>query len=134
MSIPLIAAAMERKSAAIASPLATAYENEDFTPTDGVPYQRENLLPNVPIDHAVTADLVEWQGLFQIMLCYPLGEGRGAAQTRAQAIADHFAPAQTLIEGAIKVYLNNTPRIGAGLIDEGRWCIPVTISWSAFKT
>lgn len=134
MSIPLIAAALERKSAAIASPLATAYENEDFTPTDGVPYQRENLLPNVPIDHAVTSDVVEWQGLFQVMVCYPLGEGRGAAQAKAQAIADHFAPAQTLVEGGIKVYLNSTPRIGAGLIDEGRWCIPVTISWSAFKT
>lgn len=133
MSDILISAALEKKLAAIASPLATAYENQVFTPTPGTAYQRVNLIPNSPVDHAITADLVERRGLFQITVCYPYGSGRGAAQTKAKAIADHFAPVQDLIEGGVTVVIDKTTRIGSGQVDGDRWTIPITVQWRTFS-
>lgn len=130
MSVPSICAALEKKLALMAA-MPTAFENVTFTPTPGTPYQRVNHLINAPIDHTLAADLTELRGLMQVTLCYPLGAGRGAAQTRAQAVADHFAPVQYLTEGAVRVDLIHTPRIASGLVDGDRYCIPVTVAWSA---
>lgn len=132
MSLPLISAALEKKLDTLSPSLATAYENIAFKPTPGTAYQRVNLLPNTPIDHALTADVVELRGLFQVTLCYPLGDGRGAAQLRAQAVSDHFAPVQWLTEGAIKVVIDSTARIATAFEDGDRWCLPVTVAWRVF--
>lgn len=134
MSILKIQAALEKRLASMSPALATAYENEAFEPTPGAPYQRAELIPNAPIDHALTLDVLELRGLFQVTLCYPLGEGRGAAQARAQAVADHFAPALDLSEPGWRISITKTPRIAAGMSLDDRWAVPVTVAWSAFKT
>lgn len=131
MSIPLACAALEKKLA-LMSAMSTAHENTSFTPSAGVAYQRVNHLINSPIDHAISADLVELRGLFQVTLAYPAGTGRGAAQARAQAIVDHFAPVQELTEGAVKVSITKTARISGGMVDGDRWNVAVTVPWSAF--
>lgn len=134
MSILKISAALEKKLAAMSTDLATAYENEFFEPPEGLPYQRVELLPNTPVDHAITLDVLEWRGLFQITLMYPLDIGRGEAQARAQATADHFAPAQTLTETGVRIDLLKTARIAGGVRAGDRWAVPVTVPWSAFRT
>ena len=133
MSIVLIQSALEKKLAALAGALPTAYENEVFVPVTGQPYQKVFLLVNTPVDYALTADMVEQRGLFQVTLLFPLGTGRGAAQSRAQAIATHFKPVQVLTEGAVKVQINSTPRIGDGMVDDDRWAVPVKVLWRSFS-
>lgn len=50
MSIQLIRKALEKRLGALAPALSTAYENSSFTPVNGTPYQRVNLLPATPAD------------------------------------------------------------------------------------
>ncbi len=132
MSIVNISAALEKKLAALGA-FATAKENEIFSPVNGVPYQILNLLINNPVDHAMTLDVTEERGIFQVSLMYPLGAGRGPAQSRAQAIRDHFAPAQDLIDASTKVEIRQTVKIGQGYEDEGRWRVPVSVYWNSFS-
>lgn len=134
MSITTICGLLESKLLAMAPQLTTAFENKDFTPPASAIYQRASHLINDPRDLAITLDLLEWRGIFQVMVCAPLGKGRGDAQARAQAIADHFAPAQTLTGTGVRVELLKTPAIASGFKADERWCVPVSITWSAFKT
>ena len=134
MSIPKICALLEQRLQALSPQLPTVFENQEFTPTPGVIYQRVNHLINTPRDLAVTLDVLEWRGIFQVMVCAPLGKGRGEAQARAQAIADHFNPPQSLMTAGVKVDLLKTPAIATGFKADERWCVPVSVTWSAFKT
>lgn len=132
MSHQLIQAALEKKLAAISPALSTAYENVPFTPVQGTPYQRINLLPNATQDRAISADVRECVGLFQVSLCYPVGSGRGAAQARADAIDAAFKPVQRLTEGVLKVEITRSAQVAAGFVDGDRWIVPVTVEYRAF--
>lgn len=133
MSLPLIQSALEQRLAALAPVMATAYENASFTPVTGTPYQRINMLVNRPVDHAVTMDVTEERGIFQVSLFYPQGTGRGAAQARAEMIKALFKPPLTLTNGAVKVEINKTVHIGSGMPDGDRWMVPVSIYWQSFQ-
>lgn len=134
MSILKICALLETKLQALSPQLPTVFENQEFTPTAGVVYQRVDHLINTPRDLAITLDILEWRGILQVMVCAPLGTGRGGAQARAQLIVDHFEPAQTLAGTGVRIELLKTPAIARGFESADRWCVPVSISWSAFKT
>lgn len=134
MSIPKICALLEAKLQALSPAVPTAFENLSFEPSAGVLFQRVSHLINTPKDHAFTLDVLEWRGVLQVIVCAPLGAGRGAAQARAQLIADHFYPAQTLAGTGVRVELSKTPAIASGFKADERWCVPVSMSWSAFKT
>lgn len=132
MTYKTIQAALEKKLATITPALATAYENLPFTPTVGTPYQRVNLMPNQTLDLAITADVRQYYGLFQVTLFYPAASGRGAAQTRADAIDAAFKPVQRLTEGSTKVELIESVQVTGGYQDGDRWVVPITIRWRAF--
>lgn len=134
MSLPLIQAALEQRLATLTPAMATAYENASFTPVTGTPYQRINMLVNRPVDHAVTMDVTEQRGIFQVSLFYQQGTGRGAAQARAELIKALFKPPLTLTNGAVKVEINKTVHIGGGMPDGDRWMVPVSIYWQSFQT
>lgn len=133
MSITRICGLLEQQLLALSPQIATAFENIDFTPPATI-YQRAEHLINVPRDLALTADVTEWRGIFQVTVSAPLGAGRGEAQTRAQAIADHFAPPQSLTYTGLRVDILKTPAVGSGYKGQAAWCVPVSIGWSAFKT
>lgn len=132
MTYKNIQAALEKKLATITPALATAYENVPFTPVQNTPYQRVNLLPNATQDRAISADVREYLGLFQVTLCYPVGTGRGAAQARADAIDAAFKPVQRLTEGTTKVEIVESAQVATGFVDGDRWTVPVTIRYRAF--
>ncbi len=131
--IPHIQAALERRLLLMPS-MDTATENNAHTPTTGIPYQRLHHLLNNPVDRAVTLDVTEDRGIFQVSLFYPVDGGRVPAMTRAQAIRDHFKPPLTLIEAGVKVEILRTPGIGSGSRDGDRWHVPVSIYWQSFNT
>lgn len=133
MSSQLIQAALETRLATLTPALATAYENTVFTPVTGIPYQRINMLVNRPVDHALTMDVTEERGIFQVSLFYPQGTGRGAAQARAELIKALFKPPLALINGAVKVELVKTVHVGGGMPDGDRWMVPVSIYWQSFQ-
>lgn len=131
MSHFVIQGAMEKRLAAMAPAIDTAWENVPFVPTDGVPYQRAFFIPNAPIDHGIAFDVKEWRGLFQVSLLYPLSSGRADAQQRAEQVCAHFAPLLTLTSSGMQVEVFESPAVAQGFIDENRWHVPVTVSWRA---
>jgi hypothetical protein len=133
VSIALIQAAFEQRLETLTPAVATAYENVTFSPVAGQPYQRINMLVNRPVDHAVTLDVTEERGIFQVSLFYPQGTGRGASQARAELIKALFKPPLTLTNGAVKVDINKTVHVGGGMPDGDRWMVPVSIYWQSFQ-
>ena len=132
MSYKTIQAALEKKLATISPAIATAYENLPYTPTVGTPYQRVNLLPNATADRAISADVREYFGLFQVTLFYPAGNGRGLAQARADAIDAAFKPVQRLTESSTIVEITESAQVAGGYQDGDRWVVPITIRWRSF--
>ena len=131
MSLAKIRTVLEKKLVSMTPALATAYENVHFSPANATPYQRTNLLPAMPDDLALTADVVVLMGIFQVTLCYPAGTGPAPAQARAQMVVDAFKPVQILSESGVKVWLTQTPQIAAAMVDADRWLVPISIHWRA---
>lgn len=132
MTMATIRAALETRLNGISPAIATAWENVEYTPVIGIPWQRVNLLTNEPVDYAVTSDVVEQRGLLQVTLYYPRNSGTATVSARAQAIATRFAPVQTLTSGATNVEILSTAHIAAGTTVDDWFVIPVTIPWRSF--
>lgn len=127
MSIVNISAAFEIRLGLMAPALATAYENQPFTPVTGTPYQRTRLLPAQPENPTLGDDYYREVGFFEIVLFYPINQGRGAAQARADAIAQHFKRGTFMTQGGDVVKVTRTPTIGPAVQDGDRYAMPVTI-------
>lgn len=129
MSLPAIRRAFERYLGLISTGIATAYQNDDFTPNLGSPYQRADLLSNTPDNQEMGSRSYNERGLFQITLAYPYGKGSGAADARAQIIRLHFKRGLTLVEQGLLINVIKTPRVAPAMIEEGRYVLPITIEW-----
>ena len=134
MTIATIRAALESRLNGISPAIATAWENADFTPTTGTPWQRVDLMVNDPVDYAVTSDVVERRGFLQVTLFYPRGVGTATVSARAEAVATRFAPVQTLTSGATNVEILSTATIHSGIVTEEWFAVPISVPWRSFST
>ncbi|NSX15981.1 DUF4128 domain-containing protein [Cupriavidus taiwanensis] len=130
MSNDAIRKALETRLNAMAPPLPTAWQNVQFTPVPGVPYQRADLLPGAP-ENPAFGDYYREVGVFQVSLMYPQGAGPGAADARAKAVREWFSRGTTLIADGIAVVIQRTPAIAAGYADGDRWRVPISIQYFA---
>lgn len=131
MSQVKIRAAFEKRLATMSPALATAYENVDFVPVTGTPFQRTNLLPAMPDNTTKGASFYREQGLFQVTLCYPLNKGANAAQARAELVKTHFMRGTSMVESGLVVNVTNTPTIAPAFTDGDRYVIPISIYYIA---
>lgn len=128
-----ILALLESKLLAMPGVLPTAFENVAFTPPVTA-YQACYHLLNRPVDHGLGGDLTEERGILQITLRYPEGKGRQQAGVMVDLIKAHFKPIQRIQGSNFNIELNKTPSVSSGMSDEGRWAVPISIYWRAFKT
>lgn len=131
MSIVKIRAALEKHLAALTPAMPTAWENAPFAPVVGVAHQSVHLLPNTPDDGQVGSALHFERGIAQVTLCFPLGNGPAAAEARAQLVKDTFKRGTSLLEGGITVLVTHAPSQARGMVDDGRFCVPVSIRYQA---
>ena len=131
MTIALIRRAIEKQLASITPALSTAFENVAFTPVAGTPYQRVNLLPNMPDDAQIGSRVYFERGIFQITLCFPVNTGPAACEARAQLVKDAFKRGTSMIEGAVTVIVINAPSVTTAMIDGDRFCIPISLRYQA---
>ena len=131
MKISEIKALLEQRLLAMPGVLPTAFENVPFTPPAGA-YQACYHLINSPVDHGLEGTLVEKRGILQVTIRYPEGKGRQQADAMSEQIAEHFKPPQIIQGSTFRIELDKTASIASGSLDEGRWCIPVSLSWRAF--
>jgi hypothetical protein len=133
MSDPRIRAALEAHLEDLAPPLATAWENRDFDPPDGAPYQEAFMLPGPNKTVGLSQRTAINIGVFQVNLCYPSRAGAEAVEARGKALQDHFNPETTVLESdGIKVRIQGRPVVGASVPGRpGRYVVPVSIRYES---
>ena len=131
MSNVLARGALQTKLATITPAIATAYENVEYKPVEGTPYQAVYFMPANPENPTMGDDYYRLIGIFQINLFYPLRDGTGTAEARAELIRTTFKRGTSMTNGSLTVIVNKTPEIVPGVVDEDRWLIPVKIRWYA---
>lgn len=130
MSLLLVRQAFEMDLKAMTPTLPIEFENQPFTKPAG-PYCRAHLLPAAP-DNATLGDGMYWeQGLFQVLLCYPLDAGTADVMGRAQMIKERFFRGRGLPRGSLTVVISATPTVAPGFIDGDRYCVAVRIAYHA---
>lgn len=131
MTIAKIRAALEKQLATIAPAMMTAYENVAINPALGVPYQRSNLLPNTPDDGQIGSRTHHERGIYQVTLCYPMGNGPADCEARSQLVKNAFKRGTSLVESGVTVIIMNAPSVSSAMIDGDRFCIPVSVRYQA---
>lgn len=122
--------ALETRLAAIADALDTQWENKAFVPTASKPYQQVNLLLADP-DNVEVGPGYQENGIFQITLRYPIGNGPSDAMTRAQALRDWFYKGLQVAANGLTVTINRTPTIAPAVTVGDRYCVPVKVRFYA---
>jgi hypothetical protein len=131
MSNLAIRRAFETRLSTMSPALATQFENMDFPPVAAdTPYQRVSLLPAEP-RNPETGTFAQFQGVFSVVLAYPLKTGPAAAAARAEAVSAHFRRNLTLTADGVTVSVSRTPTVAAGFIDGARYLIPVSVRYHA---
>jgi hypothetical protein len=135
LSLMLIKEALETALDTISPSIPTAHENEDFDPAvraNGIPYQEVFFLPAEPENpEIVGGSLTREQGIMQVTLRYPEGDGAGDADIRAELIRSVFKYGAQFSAGGITVNVGRTPHILRSYIDANRYCLPVEIRFWA---
>jgi hypothetical protein len=110
--------------------LPTAWENKDFTPTQGQLYVRPTLLPgNTEPSSFDSSD--EHLGVYQVDVIAPSNKGKGEALIQADLIADQFKSRQVLTYNGVKVHLTSVSR-GNGALSDGWYILPITAAYRAY--
>ena len=137
MSIVKIRAALESQLLTITPVIPTVFENMPYTPVNGAPYQRADLLPAETQSPSFGDNFRRETGIFQVMLCYPtvnasdLYQGSGDANARAELIRASFVRRTSLVFGGVYVIIERHPSVGAAIIAGDRFCLPVRIRYFA---
>jgi hypothetical protein len=110
--------------------LPTAWENNNFTPTQDQLYVRPTLLPgNTEQSSFNSSD--EHLGIYQVDVIAPANKGKGEALIQADLIADQFKSRQILTYNGVKVYLTAVSR-GNGTVSDGWYILPITAAYRAY--
>ena len=111
--------------------MLVAYENDLFTPPSG-PYLRAFLLPSQTVAAAVGVSAYNThRGHYQIDAVYPTNEGWGSCAEMAEDVRQYFKRGTKLLSDALVIEGAYT---GPGWRSEGRYIIPVTVSYRAELT
>ena len=134
MSLVKTRQALEVALFAMTPALATAWENQNFDPIVGVPYQRVTLVPSMPDNTTFGDNHYQERGLLFVELHYPVppaGVGSVAAATRAELIRTTFKRGSSFTNGGVTVIIEKTPEIGQGSVLDAFWVLPVRIRFYA---
>lgn len=131
MAIKTIKKLLEKHLSLMTPPISTAYENTNFKPVDGQPYQRVQVTPLSPDNPTLGDDYYRERGEFQVFLAYPVNKGAADALLRAEAVQTHFKRGTVLQEGNIRLHILKTPTVSGSIISGDRYVVPVIIQYEA---
>jgi len=111
--------------------IVTAHENANYKPTQGTPWAQVFFLPAPPKVATLSGSGEdEHEGIFQVNLNYPQGDGAGAAADKADAIREIFEAGAKFAYNSQEVLILSTGRAG-GRNAEGWFILPVEIKFRA---
>ena len=112
--------------------LPVAFPDVPFDPAVEAPdgrYLTVDLFNNAPFWEGLTSGRID-QGLMQITVVWPKGEGLAARRAAAEVIAQ-FPKNLTLPGSGVRVKINRETWQASPILDDDSTSIPVTISWVA---
>ena len=111
-----------------------AWENTAYIPVKDTLYLRPTILPALTLQAGLGVNGIdEYIGIYQIDIFAPAGKGRGEAEIKADAVADHFKRGTDLSKNGKTVRLGNVSR-NSGIRDEDRFIISLSINYMAHVT
>ena len=129
-----ISSALDSQLDTLAGQSPIAWENTVFTPIKNTLYLRPTILPALTTQAALGANGIdEYIGIYQIDVFAPSGKGRGEAETKADAVADHFKRGTDLSKNGKTIRLGNVSR-NSGIRSEDRFIISLSINYMAHVT
>jgi hypothetical protein len=79
------------------------------------------------------ADTDQIDGVFQVVVAYPVDDGTHEAKAMAEAVLDLFAIGARLTYSGQTVHINTTRRNG-GLVEDGFYKIVCAVEWTAYTS
>lgn len=131
MSLDKVRTALEIALHTMTPAMATAWENQDFSPTPGTPYQEAHLIPAFPDNSTMGDGHYRERGILQVSLKYPVNVGTATPMARAKLIRDTFFRGASFTSGGVTTRIGTTPVIGRGMVVNDRWVLPVSVSYFA---
>lgn len=131
MSNKLIRKALEQRLAAMPAVPAIAYENVNFNSVEGTPFITVNFMFSAPDDVGFRDSPFIQNGYLQLTLFYPVNQGPGAAESKAEDFRKWFARSFSFAVDGATVVINRTPEISGGSVEEGRYVVRVYIRFRA---
>lgn len=107
----------------------TAYENVEFIPVKGKPYQQLFIIKSV-VNNEISRNF-QYEGILQLNLVYPINDGSAAIETRANGIQSYFYRGNTFYDNVTSITITNTPNIEQGYRTDSYWIVPIVIKWFA---
>jgi len=99
----------------------TVWENTNYTPITGLPFQRCFL--QAFSDEPIGSDIeTRFRGMFYVRLDYPQGAGVKQIQDRAQMIKNSFNLKTSLTKDNLRVYVDKQPDFKIDGNDGDRFC------------
>lgn len=153
-----IRAALDTHISSISGLPTVVNQNLKYTPSEDTPFITTALVP-ATIRPAVMGLYPQqrYQGIYQLLICTPQGNGAGLGYGYADTILQHinvsddisFSPSSDLLlmqsgdtlllESGDALLLDNTifvtvayAEVGASYLDTPFYCTPVTISWFTY--
>ena len=126
-----IRAALETRLNALTPAISTAWENVEFLPVVGTPWQRVNLLWANPENTTLGCSRRFERGILQVTLNYPTNAGTAAIDDRVNLLVTHFRRGLSMIHSGQTVRITSTPsRVTLG--DDGKYFkMVVSINFNA---
>ena len=129
-----ISSALDSRLDTLTGQTPIAWENTAYIPVKDTLYLRPTILPALTIQAGLgTSGLDEYVGIYQIDIFAPAGKGRGEAEIKADAVADHFKRGTDLSKNGKTVRLGDVSR-NSGIKDEDRFIISISINYMAHVT
>lgn len=120
-----------KKLEAMPGVIDTAFENEEFDPTDEVPYQTVEMIAFPPSNPTYGGDFYRENGFLRIRIHYPTRVGEGAASQYAQTVRSWFKRGSSINEDGIDIVIQSTPLIGQGVVVDDRYTRTIDVEYFA---
>lgn len=108
-----------------------AYQNSPFTPQSGQLYLRTFLIPADTGSDDLAGEHRRYQGLFQVNVVSPAGQGSGQAETIVMQLADLFPVNMLLSDGDFSVQIVEPVAQGPEIQDATEYTTPASFSYRA---
>lgn len=126
-----ISAALDSRLNSFAGGDPIAWPNTEYTPISGTLFLRPTNLPTSSEQSGLgTSGIDTHRGIYQIDVVAMAGEGRGAAEAKADAVADHFSRGTDLLYNGLTVRLGDVSR-NQGITIGDRFVIALSINYLA---